>query len=984
MVNQADDVKPLFPFLFADLDDSEANGLASDDWLDVGNNRPVRLHDPDLIWLVVQGSMDVFVVETQGGRAISPRRHLFRLDAGQALFGLDVHNHAEQIDLLAVGTNQARLARLPRERFEALLHDPVHGPRTMSLLDQWISSFSSSIARDVILRQYVPLESGATVSLDEGGMARPRRGVVWINVQAGAVRVVNRPELPVSTTDDLLPISDRVWISAVRPTRLTARRTSELIQEGFSWQHVANFHRMVLNCIVWNITRDQDAEVERLYKRDEQDRERMGEALKRLGAILEEPDASGFATDVATDDPLMAACQIIGRAMGVKIIPRPDPIDGRSEEQTLETIVRSSGLNMRQVTLRGKWWRTDSGPMLAYMNDDQRPVALIPASVRRYEIHDPTHKTRQTLTAARAREVAPTAYAFYQTLPNKVLTARDLLNFGLRTARGDLAMVLAMGVAGGLLATLIPLVTGRIFDTIVPTADRFQLVQFTLLLLAAALAMAIFQIVRSIAMLRVEIKLDAALQSAVWDRLLNLPAPFFREYTAGDLSIRAMGVNMIRRMISGTLVLSLLGGLFSIFNFLLLFFFDLQLALVAALLVALAFGVTFVAGSRKVRYQRTLADIEGGISGMVFQFILGIAKFRVAAVEGRAFNVWARRFTQQRELAFKAGNIENWLQVFTETYPILALMSIFAMTASSTNISTGEFLAFNAAFTQFLFAGLELSNALIYGLEVIPQYERMRPILATQPEVDETKSDPGELSGEIEVNRLLFRYKEDGPLILNDISFQIKPGDFVAIVGPSGSGKSTLFRLLLGFEKPESGGIFYDGQDLAGLDARSVRQQLGVVLQNGQLMTGDIYTNIVGVSNLSVDDAWEAAEMAGLRDDIEQMPMGMHTVVSEGGSTLSGGQRQRLLIARAIAQKPKILFFDEATSALDNRTQAIVSESLENLDATRIVIAHRLSTIVNADHILVLENGRLAQQGTYSELMQRSGVFRELARRQMV
>jgi ATP-binding cassette subfamily C protein len=324
------------------------------------------------------------------------------------------------------------------------------------------------------------------------------------------------------------------------------------------------------------------------------------------------------------------------------------------------------------------------------------------------------------------------------------------------------------------------------------------------------------------------------------------------------------------------------------------------------------------------------------------------------------------------------------LAVFNAAYPIITSLAIFATLAASQarGLSTGQFLAFSAAFAQLLFAALQLSAALISILRVIPIYERAKPILETLPEADQGKADPGELWGEIEINHVSFRYKDNGPLVLKDVSLHIKPGEFVALVGPSGSGKSTFLRLLLGFESPESGAIYYDGQDLTGLDMGSVRQQIGVVLQNGKIMSGLLMQNIIGSSLLSVDDAWEAARMAGLDEDIRRMPMGMFTMVSEGGGTFSGGQRQRLMIARAIAHKPRIVFFDEATSALDNRTQEIVSRSLEGLHATRVVIAHRLSTISNAHRIYVVDGGRIVQTGTYSELIAQPGLFADLAKRQ--
>jgi len=312
-------------------------------------------------------------------------------------------------------------------------------------------------------------------------------------------------------------------------------------------------------------------------------------------------------------------------------------------------------------------------------------------------------------------------------------------------------------------------------------------------------------------------------------------------------------------------------------------------------------------------------------------------------------------------------------------------MAIFAtIVYGSSSLSTGRFLAFSSAFGQFLAAMLSLTAVFVSILQIVPIFQRAQPILDAEPEVGTAKADPGIITGDVEINHVSFRYRPDGPLILDDLSIHINPGEFVAFVGPSGSGKSTIMRLLMGFEAPSSGTIYYDRQDLSDLDVRSIRRQVGVVLRHSQLMPGDIQANILGNSGYTVTDAWDAARMAGIDEDIKSMPMGMFTAVSEGISTLSGGQRQRLMIARALVSKPRVVFFDEATSALDNHTQAMVSRSLEALQATRIVIAHRLSTIRMADHIYVIRAGRIVQHGTYDELIANDGPFLELAKRQLV
>jgi ABC-type bacteriocin/lantibiotic exporter with double-glycine peptidase domain len=393
-----------------------------------------------------------------------------------------------------------------------------------------------------------------------------------------------------------------------------------------------------------------------------------------------------------------------------------------------------------------------------------------------------------------------------------------------------------------------------------------------------------------------------------------------------------------------------------------------------------------------LRYSRDETRLRGQIASLVLQLIAGVAKVRVAAAENHAFRVWAQKFSMQKRIGFAIGQITNVVATFSASFPVLSSLGIFgalyyfqstAKPGEPPPFTTGEFIAFNAAFMSFVTAMQSLADASLSLLKAVPIYERIKPILDTKPETDESKAHPGKLKGEISVSHVHFRYHEDGPYILKDVSFTIRPGEFIAFVGSSGCGKSTLMRLLLGFEKPGIGSIYYDGQDLSSLDTRSVRQQLGVVLQESRVLPTDIYRNIVGTTSHTMDEAWEAAEMAGLAEDVRQMPMGMHTVVSEGGGTFSGGQRQRLLIARALVNKPRIIYFDEATSALDNRTQALVTQSMDRMDSTRIVIAHRLSTIVNADRIFYLDQGQIREEGSYDELMARNGLFAELAKRQI-
>jgi ATP-binding cassette subfamily C protein len=544
-----------------------------------------------------------------------------------------------------------------------------------------------------------------------------------------------------------------------------------------------------------------------------------------------------------------------------------------------------------------------------------------------------------------------------------------------------------MSLFAALLGLLPSVVTGVVFNTIIPSAARSQLLQMTLILVLCALSIAMFEFTRAIALLRIEGKMGNTVQSAIWDRLLSLPTSFFRPYTAGELASRAMSIDAMRQIISGTTVTALVSGVFSLCNLGLMFYYASGLAWWATLLIGISIGVSMLGSAVQLSSQRKLYFVQSKLSGSVLQLLSNVGKLRVANAEIQAFAAWAKRFAVQRSLQYKARTISNVVATFNAAFPVVANMVIYwfalkLITAHGT-LRTGDFLAFMAAFMSCLSNAIMTSTALLMSLIIVPLYEQARPILEASPEVSDGKREPGALTGAIDISHASFRYAKDGPVVLRDVSISIKPGEFVAFVGPSGSGKSTMLRVLLGFEALESGAVYYDGQDLNGLDIQSVRRQMGVVLQNGRIMSGDIYTNIVGSSLATREDAWEAARMSGFDDDIHMMPMGMSTMLSEGAGTLSGGQRQRLLIARAIVHRPRILLFDEATSALDNRTQSIVSRSLEQLQATRIVVAHRLSTIIKADRIYVVDKGTIVESGHYDQLMHKNGVFASLARRQI-
>lgn len=655
------------------------------------------------------------------------------------------------------------------------------------------------------------------------------------------------------------------------------------------------------------------------------------------------------------------------------------------EELTVLNAAGKFGLRIRQVRLQGDWWKEDGGPFLAYIGANEDPVALIPHSPRRYLLYRAGDRRGTTVNKALATQINQFAFSLYAPFGSDRVSMQQLFHFGLKHFwRQDMVSTLLTGATGSVLGLAVPFMTGLLFDYIVPARQYSQLVFIILLLVLTGFASFVFQITCSFALLRMEGKLDMYLESALWDRILKLPTEFFRDYSAGDLAKRAEGITRIRKTVSGLVVNTSLACIFSLFSLALIFFYSAVagLSVLICILILIAVMVVFFRALKEPVKKKSL---EGGkLEGLMVQLIRGYHKFIVTGSQNVAFALWHKPFSEVKRMEAEINSKSGEMNVILSAFPVVA-SAVFYLAAYTglPHISTGSFLAIFAAFNSIMASLVAMSQALNSLLYVLPYYERMRPILETLPEVDASKSNPGNLRGEISLSHVVFRYPGSSRDVISDVSFTIREGEMAALVGGSGSGKSTLLRLLLGFEQPLSGAIFYDGKDLASLNVQEVRSRIGTVIQNAQLMSDSIYKNIIGSSNLSIEDAWEAARLVSLDKDIEEMPMGMHTFLNEGGRTLSGGQRQRILLARALVRKPRIMFLDEATSSLDNSTQAAVTESLHKLKITRVVIAHRLSTIMNADRIFVLDNGRIVQEGSYSELMACPDLFREFAERQM-
>lgn len=980
----------------------------------VKSNQPILLNDPQTIWVVKSGQLVLHGVSIVGvGTAstfqpgnpqalVGNRRFLFNIGAGEAMFGATLaptakHDRYRGILAVAIETTELQEISIP----DLMAKVKTGDAKAIGLIEGWIGhlgAWSNAQPRLTAAPTNSIVAAGTHYLslLEDQTLIPPRpslniqqasQTVAWVDVHQGLTHWQGIAELPVDRDCPPLPLMFGTWLTATTAAEVYTTPTQELESIETIPASLERLHAYFWHCFNLLEQHQIESEFRRFQERQQLNRQTIDSSMGELSAVLDTQS-----TEVSPiGSYLSIAAGAVGRAMGIKILPPPASEDNDRLQDPVEAIARASQCRTRRVSLTGEWWKQEHGALLAYTKADL-PVALLPSGDR-YVLFNPELATKTRLNANEITHLKTEAYVFYRPLPPFVSNAVAIFLFGIKGYEKDIVAIFGLGILASLLGMVTPQAVAILVNDAIPDSNRTLLTQLGLALFAAAFGQATFGLAQQIITLRVESAADASLQPAVWDRILKLSPAFFRDYASGDLVNRLLAIGQIRAHLSGSTQRTLLNGVFALLNLGLMFAYSVQLALVGVGLSVLVIIVTMISSRMLVTKQRIQEQIDGDINGLTVELIEGVSKLRVAAAEERAFGSWAKKYSQRIKLESGIKHVDDSLSVFNEALPVISSVLIFwfamlfiqiaAVENKPGGLSAGAFLAFNTAFTVFLTGVTELSNTLSNVLEIIPLWERAKPIIQTPLESDPSQADPGRLTGRISLEHVTFRYREDGPLILNDVSVHAEPGEFIALVGPSGSGKSTVFRLLLGFELPASGTVYYDGQDLAGLDVQAVRRQLGVVLQNVRISAASIFDSIAAGALITLDEAWEAARMAGFEADIQAMPMGMHTVVSEGGTNLSGGQRQRLLIARSLVLKPKILLMDEATSALDNQTQTIVTESLDRMNATRIVVAHRLSTIRNADRIYVVEAGIVVQSGTFDELVNQKGLFARLVARQL-
>ncbi|MGW7451228.1 NHLP bacteriocin export ABC transporter permease/ATPase subunit [Streptomyces sp. NPDC054787] len=951
--------------------------------------RSLNLEGPSVLWLVVRGGLDLFAVDAA---QLGPWHFLGRLEAGALLLG---PAEGPAHTMVARPSRECLLRRIElRELAYQGQAGQGQGQEGQWQEGQWYEGqwyAAQSYEAQWYAAQSYEAQSYAAQPYAVQGYLSPLEAAFARGIGRGLRVLYEAPMDGPAGPGDGGADDDIEWMritpgSVLHGAAYEAQAAGTLLVDPALWQGMVDQQYRLRSALDRWIEQRERAHEDRTAAGIAAGRAARTEADRTLLASI---DRSGRAARRhASVDATLAVCRLVAAEGHITLSAPAESGTGSERTDPVERIALASGIRTRVVGLGGRWWREDSGPLVGRRAKDGAPVALL---WRRggYVAVDPATGARERVAASGACSAAafePRAVMFYRPLPAGRTGLLSLLRFSVRGTRRELRGLVLGGLVAVVLGALVPVATGKVLGQYVPEAETGLIVQTAVALIATSVVSAAFMLVQNVSILRMEGRIEATLQPAVWDRLLRLPTTFFAGRSTGELAGAAMGISSVRRMLSGIGAVCVQAGTVGTMNLALLLFYSVPLALAAVAMLLVIAAAFLGLGLWQLRYQRRLVKINNRLDNQAYQTLRGLPKLRVAAAESFAYAAWAREFARTRELQQRAGRIQNVITVLNAVWLPLCTLVMFMLLAGPARgtMSAGEFLTFSTAVTLLLSSVTQVTGALLSAAAVLPVFEEVAPILRAAPEGSAAAVAPGVLGGAVEARQLSYRYTEGGPLVLDGVDFRVQQGEFVAIVGASGCGKSTLLRLLIGFDKPSAGSVLYDGQDLAALDQGAVRRQCGVVLQNAQPFTGSVLDCIRGAEAYSPEEAWEAAAMAGLAEDIKAMPMGMHTMLTDGGGTISGGQRQRLMIAQALIRRPRILFFDEATSALDNEAQRVVIESTRALRATRIVIAHRLSTIMGADRVIAMADGRIVQQGPPAELLaDTGGLFHELVRRQL-
>lgn len=953
-------------------------------------NSPVSLDDANSVWLVSRGTVDLFLIETMDGVDRAAPQHLIRLGSGSLIPSVMSAEYEDDsgvstLSLIGKGLPNTLLKQVPTSSLGQASSEEL-----AQQVDAWIETVTSALSRFAAQRPRPTAfaEPDTSRSISPSTLS-VRHGVVWISTPSqGAslyMDMVDQTEISLHSHQPIVPLTRESWLSVLDEETITSKSTTALVEEGSLFSALASFHSATFH--IERLNRRLAVVDEANLERERTTSRRFAEraARTRLFNLYDQP----IEPEIQVEDTALAdALQVIGRRQGIEFNTSTKSQNSDPVSQ-LADVLDASGVRARKVHLDDsrKWWRKDNTALLAFRRDDGRPVALLPSVLRSYREFDPINKKRVRLSKERVQELQTDAWMFYKPLPTGKIGPTDLLRFAVHGSKPDIARLLAAGFVGGI-ATLIPaLALGFVAAHIVAGGASDSLYAIAVILTVIGLIGALLQIMQSNAMMRFEGRATSRLEAAFWDRLMRLPSETLQQQPSGDLAMSGMTFQSLRDGVQGVVANSLLSVVFLIPVLGVVFFYDAVLGVFVVGFSLVSILTTVFIGIRQMSPQGQMILAIRQVAGLLFEIIGGISKLRVENAEGSAFAMWARDYREQKRVELEVESIEGHARAFGLALPFVAgaLLIAVVMGFGESTVPVGEFLVVYTVFIVFQRAIARFGESFGTVVSILPAFDQMRPLLSTVPE-DETQGEPVDsLRGDILFDHISFRYDSDGPLVLEDITIRARPGEFIAIAGESGAGKSTLFRLALGLDRPTAGAVYYDGRDIRHLNLKQLRRLIGAVPQSVQLHPQDLWDNIVAHrEEPNVEEVWQVARSACIEQEIRAMPMGMMTMVGAGGSVVSGGEGQRVSIARSLFGNPRVMLLDEATNWLDNESQAEVMQNLALLTSTRIVIAHRLSTLQHADRIYVMKAGNIVQSGSFEELMDIGGEFRDLVKRQLV
>ena len=951
-------------------------------------NQPLEMSEPGKIWFVETGAVDIFLVERKNGVEQSAQQNLMRAEAGRLLPSIEPQSEFNAtLSLIAKGLPGTVLREVSIDKLTTF--DPK---LLAAMVDTWIKGLSCVLSYAVPYPEpsdvLVEVEQTSTA---EGRTFSARSEVVWVQVptvSSGENLFMGLVEISTEDTTEnasanLLPLTSETWLKLPQSQQLSSVLSSHtLAEQGRLISALVLFHELVLATERINrmlaVLDQVNLEKARAKVRDIEE----GSARRQLFDLSGVSDSEG----VEIEEPvLVKALRAIGRFEGIEFTWRTHK-GSLDASLRLEDILDVSGVNGRKVRLDTieRWWVGDSGAILAF-RDDGSPVVLLPHAAGNYRLFDPENGRTTSVNSDTINTLSGEAWVFYRALDPEPVQPNELLKKFSKGHSATVSRFVLLGLLGGLIMLLPAVAIGFIVNQVIPSGELSILYATTTGLAVVAVIWALVRILQGMALMRFEGRVASRIEAAIWDRLLKLPPEFLHQFPSADRAIRGMAFQRLRDIIQKVAVNSVMSFIFLLPALLIIFFVDIALGAIASVFGLLCLATIVLLGRRQISPYKRIIRASHHIAGVLFQFMNGISKLRVDGAEGFAYAVWAKHYGEQQSSELELGRWNAVLRAFGSALPLFATAVLLACATvfGLDNLETGDFLFISVVFLLFIAGIVRFGTLLDLLIAIPPELEQIEPFLETVPQERYGDEPVEDLGGDVVFDRVSFRYDPEGPLILDNVSLRARRGEFVAIAGESGAGKSTLFQLALGLISPASGTVYYDGRDLKQLNVKQVRRKIGTVPQRASLHPENLWDNIAAdQEDIDVESVWRAAKIADIDHVIADMPMQLLTCVGDSQTVMSGGEIQRVMIARALARNPRILLLDEATNFLDNESQFNVMRNLTQLQMTRIIIAHRLSTLRQADRIYVMQSGKIVEQGTFSELTERNGVFSELVRRQ--